>query len=152
MKSFGTEAGFLRVLRFPLSIIIPPTAPHPSSTISQGWYNRPISSQLIKWTQSHPTRRNKNISRTCIRSWERWTSHTEFQSDHLKSRGDLRDRRDERIIFKSILKTLVDGVQIGLNWIMIGASSYKRGNESNEVLAWVNFWKTVPWGISLWVN
>jgi hypothetical protein len=27
----GTGAGFLRVLRFPLSIIIPPTAPHSSS-------------------------------------------------------------------------------------------------------------------------
>jgi hypothetical protein len=35
-------AGLLRALRFPLTILIPPTAPHSSSTI-RGWYNRPIS-------------------------------------------------------------------------------------------------------------
>jgi hypothetical protein len=34
--------GFLRLLRFPLPILIPPTAPH-SSSIIRGWYNRPVS-------------------------------------------------------------------------------------------------------------
>jgi hypothetical protein len=38
----GTGTGFLRVLRFPLPILIPPTAPH-SSSIIRGWYSRPIS-------------------------------------------------------------------------------------------------------------
>jgi hypothetical protein len=37
-----TGAGFLRVLRFPLSIRIPPIAPHSSSSIIWGWYNRPV--------------------------------------------------------------------------------------------------------------
>jgi hypothetical protein len=37
----GTGAGLLRVLRFPLSIIIPPTAPYVSSSLIRGWYNRP---------------------------------------------------------------------------------------------------------------
>jgi hypothetical protein len=37
----GTGAGFLRILRFPLQILIPPTAPH-STIIIWGWYNRPI--------------------------------------------------------------------------------------------------------------
>jgi hypothetical protein len=32
--------GFLRGLRFPLPVIIPPTAPH-SSSITRGWYNKP---------------------------------------------------------------------------------------------------------------
>jgi hypothetical protein len=32
----GTGAGFLRVLRFPLPILIPPTAPHSSSIIGAG--------------------------------------------------------------------------------------------------------------------
>jgi hypothetical protein len=36
----GTGAGFLRVLRFPLPILIPPTTPH-SSSIIRGWNNRP---------------------------------------------------------------------------------------------------------------
>jgi hypothetical protein len=48
----GTGAGFLRVLRFPLPIVIPPTAPH-SSSIIRGWYNRPVSGRRTKWTQSH---------------------------------------------------------------------------------------------------
>jgi hypothetical protein len=54
----GTAAGFLRVLRFPLQILIPPTAPHSSSSIILAWNNRPISGRRTKWTQSHPTQRN----------------------------------------------------------------------------------------------
>jgi hypothetical protein len=53
-----TGSGFLRVLRFPLPIIIPPTAPYSSSSIIRGWYSRPISGRRTKWTQSHPTQRN----------------------------------------------------------------------------------------------
>jgi hypothetical protein len=37
----GTGASILRVLRFPLSILIPPIAPH-SSSIVRNWYNRPV--------------------------------------------------------------------------------------------------------------
>jgi hypothetical protein len=37
----GAGAGFLRVLRFPLSIFIPPIAPHSSLFIIWGLYNRP---------------------------------------------------------------------------------------------------------------
>jgi hypothetical protein len=54
----GTGVGFLRVLRFPLPILIPPTAPHSLSSIIRGWYSRPISGRRTKWTQSHPTPRN----------------------------------------------------------------------------------------------
>jgi hypothetical protein len=53
----GTGAGFLRVLRFALPILIPPSTPH-SSPIIRGWYNRPITGRRTKWTQSHPTPRN----------------------------------------------------------------------------------------------
>jgi hypothetical protein len=52
-----TGEGFLRVLRFLLSII-PPTAPY-SSSIIQGWYNRPNNDSLTEWTQSHPTPKTK---------------------------------------------------------------------------------------------
>jgi hypothetical protein len=49
-----TGADFLQVLRFPLPIIIPPTAPH-SSSIIRGWYNRPVSGRRTKWIVSpHP--------------------------------------------------------------------------------------------------
>jgi hypothetical protein len=54
----GTGAGFLRVLRFPLPILIPPTATH-SSSIIRGWYKWPISGRRTKWTQSYPTPRNQ---------------------------------------------------------------------------------------------
>jgi hypothetical protein len=49
----GAGAGFLRVLRFPLPVFIPPIAPH-SSRIFRGWYNRPVSGRRTNWTQSHP--------------------------------------------------------------------------------------------------
>jgi hypothetical protein len=53
----GTGAGFLRILLFPLPILIPLTAPHSSSLI-RGWHNRPNSGRRAKWTQSHPIPRN----------------------------------------------------------------------------------------------
>jgi hypothetical protein len=53
----GTGAGFLRILRFPLPILIPPTALH-SSSIIWDLYNMPVSGRRTKWTQSHPTSRN----------------------------------------------------------------------------------------------
>jgi hypothetical protein len=37
----GAGAGFLRVLRFPLPIFIPPIAPQSPSSIIWGLYNRP---------------------------------------------------------------------------------------------------------------
>jgi hypothetical protein len=57
-------AGFLRVHRFPLPILIPPNVPY--SSIIQGWYKRLNSGRRSKWTQSHPTPWNfkkKNGSR-----------------------------------------------------------------------------------------
>jgi hypothetical protein len=57
-----TGADILRVLRFPLPILIPPTAPHLSSII-RGWYNRPVSGRLTKWTQSHPTQKKTTITK-----------------------------------------------------------------------------------------
>jgi hypothetical protein len=42
----GTGAGFLRVLWFPLPILIPPTAPYSSSPIIWGWYNRPTVADI----------------------------------------------------------------------------------------------------------
>jgi hypothetical protein len=50
----GAQAVFLRVLQFPLPILIPPTAPHSSSSIIRGWYNRPNSGRRTKWTQVSP--------------------------------------------------------------------------------------------------
>jgi hypothetical protein len=47
----GTGTEFLRVLRFPLSIPIPPTAQH-SSSIIRGWHNRPVGGRRTKWTVS----------------------------------------------------------------------------------------------------
>jgi hypothetical protein len=48
----GTGTGFLRVLRFPLLILIPPTAPHSSSSFIRGWYNRPINGRRTNWAVS----------------------------------------------------------------------------------------------------
>jgi hypothetical protein len=50
-----TGAGFLRVFRFPLPTLIPPTAPQSSlSSIIRGWYSRPVSGRRTKWTHTPP--------------------------------------------------------------------------------------------------
>jgi hypothetical protein len=59
----GTGVGLLRIFRFSLPILFPPTASH-SSSIIRGWYNRPVSSRRTKWTQSHPTPRKKPLKIT----------------------------------------------------------------------------------------
>jgi hypothetical protein len=48
----GLWAGFLRVLRLPLPVLIPLTATH--SSIIRGWYNRPNISRRTKWIQCYP--------------------------------------------------------------------------------------------------
>jgi hypothetical protein len=55
----GAGAGFLRVLRFPLPIFIPPSAPQSPSPIIWGWYNRPEVA-AVQGTQSHPTSNKEN--------------------------------------------------------------------------------------------
>jgi hypothetical protein len=53
----GTGAVFfLRVLRFPLPVLIPPTAPH-SSSIIRGWYNMPI----VDSVPPHPKKLKKKL-------------------------------------------------------------------------------------------
>jgi hypothetical protein len=55
-----TYFNFLRVLRFPLPIFIPSTAPHSSSNI-RSWYNRPVSDRRTEWTQTRPTPRKLKL-------------------------------------------------------------------------------------------
>jgi hypothetical protein len=60
-KQCGAGAGFLRVLRFPLPIFIPPDSP---SSNHPGRYNRPFSGRRAEWTQyglHPPTMRIKKI-------------------------------------------------------------------------------------------
>jgi hypothetical protein len=64
----GTGAGFLRVLRFPLPIVIPPIAPQSSSSITWGWYNRTNSGRSTKWTQSDLMRKIKKKIRDLWRA------------------------------------------------------------------------------------
>jgi hypothetical protein len=54
----GIGADFLRVLRFPLPVLIPPNAPY--SSIIWCWYNWPISGGRTRRTQSRVTPQKKN--------------------------------------------------------------------------------------------
>jgi hypothetical protein len=57
----GAGAGFLRVLRSPLPIFIPPIAPQSPSSIIWGWYNRPIVAAVPSGLSPTPLRIiNKN--------------------------------------------------------------------------------------------
>jgi hypothetical protein len=59
----GAGVGFLRVLRFPLPIFIPPIAPKIILIYHRGLYNRPKRPQYqgLRYlgAQSHPTNNNK---------------------------------------------------------------------------------------------
>jgi hypothetical protein len=52
-RQSGTGACFLRVLWFPLPILIPPTAPHPSSSISRGVSKRPVVAAVPSGLSPH---------------------------------------------------------------------------------------------------
>jgi hypothetical protein len=70
----GTGAGSLRVLWFPLPILIPTTPP--SSSIIWGWYNRPNTGQCTKWIQPHPTPRNLKKNKKLSQSFVSWSAVT----------------------------------------------------------------------------
>jgi hypothetical protein len=48
MDKSGAGAGFLRELRFPLPIYIPPIYPQSPSPITRGWYNKPVVAAVPK--------------------------------------------------------------------------------------------------------
>jgi hypothetical protein len=52
----GTGAAFLLVFPFPLPILIPQTVPHPTSTITRGWYSRPNTSLVLSLIQHQETK------------------------------------------------------------------------------------------------
>jgi hypothetical protein len=52
VEQSGVGAGFLRVLRFPLPIFIPPK--FSIITITRGRYNRPFSGWRAEWNQNGP--------------------------------------------------------------------------------------------------
>jgi hypothetical protein len=55
----GTGAGFLRGFRFSLPILIPPTAPHSSSSTIRGCHNRPESGRRAS-VSPHRKKQKKN--------------------------------------------------------------------------------------------
>jgi hypothetical protein len=56
----GAGAGFLQVLRFPLPIFIPPTAPQSAPSIIWDWYNRPVVATVPSGLSLTPLRLIKN--------------------------------------------------------------------------------------------
>jgi hypothetical protein len=73
----GAGAGFLRVLRFPLPIFIPPNAPQSPSSIIWGWYNRPVVAAVPSGLSLTPLRNNNNnnnnkIDIGCMQEEKRW--------------------------------------------------------------------------------
>jgi hypothetical protein len=56
----GAGAGFLRVLRFPPPIFIPPIAPQSPSSVIWGWYNRPVVAAVPSGLSLTPQRIKKD--------------------------------------------------------------------------------------------
>jgi hypothetical protein len=60
LPTAAARVGFLRVLRFPLPIFIPPISPQSPSPIIRGWYNRPVVAAVPKVP---PHKLKKNLHR-----------------------------------------------------------------------------------------
>jgi hypothetical protein len=67
LPTAAAQVGFLRVLRFPLPILIPPTALHPSS-ITRGWYNRP--KLWPTWQVDSVSPHTKKLKKKLLRAWQ----------------------------------------------------------------------------------
>jgi hypothetical protein len=59
-----TGVGFIRVLRFPVPIFIPQTAPQSPSSIIWGWYNRPVVPTVPSGFKTHRTKKKKKSNVT----------------------------------------------------------------------------------------
>jgi hypothetical protein len=138
-------AGFLRVLRFPLPILIPLTAPH-SWSIIRGWYNRPLSGRRTKWTQSHPIPRNLKKKQTASQS----TYTLAIISINCN-----------QIIFETASE-LTDSVYQGHSW---EANSHSADQEITNVLrnfkvlydvykrlAWPTIWAKSMWSTNSYIS
>jgi hypothetical protein len=97
----GTGAGFLRVLRFPLPIFIPPIAPQSSSSIIWGLYNRPEVAAVPSGLNPTPLRRRRkkkeiNLQR-CVEIVQEnsenqksalYSLHTKIDIEHSSTEDD----------------------------------------------------------------
>jgi hypothetical protein len=63
----GAGVGFLRVLRFPLPIFIPPISPQSPSLIIRGWYNSPVVAAVPK-VPPHKLQKKYSGYTNCSRS------------------------------------------------------------------------------------
>jgi hypothetical protein len=61
MRVVSAGAGFLRVLRFPLPIFIPPIAPQSPSSIIWGLYNRPEVAAVPTGLSPTPLKKNTSL-------------------------------------------------------------------------------------------
>jgi hypothetical protein len=82
----GAGAGFLRVLRFPPPIFIPPIAPQSPSPIIWGWYNRPevaavqgTSNTRLCWSMAFAS--NRGVRKGMFKKTDRQKGKYEFLKD-----------------------------------------------------------------------
>jgi hypothetical protein len=93
--------GVLRVLRFSLPILIPPTAPHASFSI-RVWYSRAISRQRNEWTQSQEI---KKLSKTTKASIMDMSSLSVVESEVLTVVTTRLHMPEDSTIYKSVALT-----------------------------------------------
>jgi hypothetical protein len=72
-RQSGAGARFIRVLRFPPPIFIPPTSPQSLSPIIRGWYNRPVMAAVPKVTL-HKFKKRQELS-SLDRTLGSWSSN-----------------------------------------------------------------------------
>jgi hypothetical protein len=140
----GPEAGFLRVLRFPLPIFIPPIVPQSPSSINWGWYNRPIVAAVTS-----------GLGLTALRIIIKkiWVYETSLAARKTWKRN----------VGNEVGEVLVSGRALSINVKAAGAVIVKRENgygifyllilDSHEDLQqWFLSWSVPKFQISLWIQ
>jgi hypothetical protein len=121
-RQSSTGAGFLRVLRLPLPILIPPNSPH--SSIIRSWYSKPISIRRREWAQSHPIlphETKKKFLEELIAPFS------------LIRHGPHRKRRLQRLIYR-LLNTWTSTVSAHLYWMKRGSNGSRKSGSGDRAV------------------
>jgi hypothetical protein len=125
---------FLRVLRFPLPILIAPTVPRSPFTIIRGWYNRPTSGRRTDWTQCQHTQRIKRRGgrRRGRRKEKNKEKEEKEEEEEEKKKKREEEEEEKRAGWRNLHMSELHNLHFSPNNIgMINSKRTRRANITN---------------------
>jgi hypothetical protein len=114
MDKVAHGAGFLRVLRFPLRIFIPPISPQSPSPLIRGWYNRPVVATVPKVPE-------RKLKKKCYNSRD-WDSSVVIATDKLLNGQSLIPGRGKMFFFIHNVQTWLWAMKLTTLLILVPRS------------------------------